>query len=264
MVKMYKVIFVDDEPWAVIDIMHTISWEQSGFSVAGYYEKPREAFRYIIENQPDLVFTDIRMPVWDGFELIRQCREAGSEAEFVILSSYSDFVLAKQAIRSAVLDYCLKPVNPEVLVKLLGELRLILDDKRIALESSYASEGEAPPGGPESPEHFDGILAFIRKNYQNKLLLTQLAERFNFNKNYICYLFKKYTNGTFTAYLTGVRINEAKRLLRSSGLSQGEIAEKTGFMDYYYFNKVFKSECGVTPYQYRKGHSAREGGPEHE
>lgn len=256
---MYKVVFVDDEPWAIIDLIHSITWEDHGFSVGGYYDKPSIAYKYIIEECPDLVFTDIRMPVWDGFELIKQCREAGSEAEFVILSSYSDFALAKQAIRSAVLDYCLKPVNPVILLKLLAEIRTLLDDNRIALESSGTLDSNIVDEGfndtGEKPEQFDKILNFVKTNYQKKLVLTELAELFNFNKNYICYLFKKYENTTFIAYLTDIRIEEAKLRLRSSAMSQEEIVAQTGFKDYYYFNKVFKSKCnGITPAQYRKQH----------
>lgn len=247
---MHTVMFVDDEPWAVIDIMHSIPWNALGFSTANYYEKPREALEAIVREKPDLVFTDIRMPVMDGFELIRQCREAGSESDFIILSSYSDFELAQQAIRSAVLDYCLKPVNPEALTEMLREISLRLDDKKAA-DSDLAPEWETPELSAAG-EQFERILDYIKANFHNKLLLHQIATQFNFNKNYICYLFKKHAGTTFTTYLTGLRIGEAKRLLRGTELTLGEIAARTGFMDYYYFNRVFKAECGITPSRYRK------------
>ena len=244
---MYKVIFVDDEPWAVIDMIHSIPWKDTGFEVFGYYDKPTRAFEQILEHRPDLVFTDIRMPVWDGFELIKRCREAGSEAEFIILSSYSDFPLAKQAIRANVLDYCLKPVNPGVMMDLLDEMRSLLDDK--GAEPSEIDEDVFKQA--EAHEHFNAMLDFIKENYHNKLSMSHLAEHFHYNKNYICHLFKKHANTTFNTYLTSVRIKEAKRLLRSGGLSQGDIAAMVGFRDYYYFNRVFKAECGITPFQYQ-------------
>lgn len=256
---MYKVLFVDDEPWAVIDIMHSISWEEQGFHVLGHYEKPREAVAAILEQQPDLVFTDIRMPVWDGFEVIRRCREGGSDAEFIILSGYSDFELAKRAIRAAVLDYCLKPVNPAALVKLLEEIKPILADKRILRQEGLGETAEFTPGEEEKNDQFQNILTYIQENYASKLVLTQLASQFNFNKNYICYLFKKHAGTTFTAYVTHIRIEEAKKMLRTTRMTQSDIAAATGFMDYYYFNKVFKTECGLTPYQYRRREQAEKG-----
>jgi len=246
---MYKVIFVDDEPWAIIDLMHSIPWESVGFSVAGYFDKPTEAINEILNLHPDIVFTDIRMPVWDGFELIKRCREAGSNAEFIILSSYSEFLLAKQAIKAAVLDYCLKPINPAVMLELLKEIRLILDDKHS--DQFILSEEDSRQNNSQE-EHFNTILLYIKENYHNKLVLSHLADHFHFNKNYLCHLFKKHTNTTFINYLTLLRIDAAKDLLRESTFTQREIAIKTGFSDSYYFNRVFKAECGCTPSQYRK------------
>ena len=257
---MYKVMFVDDEPWAVIDMIHSIPWKDKGFELSGYFDKPTQAFKEIMEHQPDIVFTDILMPVWDGFELIKQCRMAGSESEFIILSSYSDFPLAKQAIRSAVLDYCLKPVNPDAMADLLDEMRSLFDDRKIEQngikQNAYDGHEEDATGADvlkqaKTHEHFDAMLKFIEEHYHSRLVMTHLAEHFHYNKNYICYLFKKHGHTTFTTYLTNVRINEAKRLLRDGTLSQSDIAVKVGFRDYYYFNKVFKAECGITPLQYQ-------------
>ena len=248
---MYKVMFVDDEPWAVIDMIHSIPWQDSGFEVSGYFDKPTFAFEQILEHQPDLVFTDIRMPAWDGFELINRCRNAGSESEFIILSSYSDFPLTKKAIKAAVLDYCLKPVNPDAMIDLLYEMRALLDDKKIEQKHNEIDEIDESYPKADAHETFNAMLDFIKEHYHSRLTMTHLAEHFHYNKNYICHLFKKHVNTTFTTYLTGIRIQEAKRLLREGSLSQGDIAAKVGFRDYYYFNKVFKAECGITPFQYQ-------------
>ena len=242
---MYKVMFVDDEPWAIIDIMHNTPWESTGFAMAGYWDKPTVALKEIIKSKPDLLFTGIRMPVWDGFELIKQCRESGSEAEFIVLSSYSDFVYAKQAIKAAVLDYCLKPVNPAVLLELLNEIKSVLDDKY--------SPNPVIEDNQDLPELFNEILAYMQENYHRKLGLSHLAEHFHFNKNYICHLFKKHAKTTFIAYLTQLRIEAAKNLLENSKLSHGEISVQVGFTDAYYFSKVFKAECGYSPSKYRRG-----------
>ncbi|GHV48367.1 hypothetical protein AGMMS49546_38860 [Spirochaetia bacterium] len=243
---MYKVLFVDDEPWVIIDIMRNIPWKELGFDVIGYYEKAREALDAIIAEKPHLVFVDINMPAMSGFELIRRCREADSFSEFIILSAYSDFEFAKEAIRAAVLDYCLKPVNPTAMINMLKDIKIRFDKKEIiadiAHETAYISEGES---------RFNCILSYVKTHYNTKVLLQVLSEEFFYNKNYICHLFKKYTGNTFSNYLVNLRIEKSKELLEFGDMPMQIIAEKTGFMDCNYFNKVFKTICGIPPHKYR-------------
>lgn len=242
---MYKVVFVDDEPWVIIDILHSIPWERLGFEVAGHYNKAREAKEIIVQTKPHLVFVDINMPVMNGLELIHRCREEGCGASFVILSGYSDFEFAKQAIREEVLDYCLKPVDPAAMIKTLDYIRLRLDNQESGSSPeniSYVAENE---------ERFNRILSYIKSHYNTKLSLHELSEQFFLNKNYICFLFKKFTGNTFSNYLVNLRIEKSKELLRTTNMPLQLIAEKTGFMDIYYFSKVFKSVSGIPPHKYR-------------
>ena len=66
---MYKVIFVDDEPWAVVDMIHSIPWNDAGFFVSGYYDSPTQAFEKIIEQKPDLVFTERLIATSAGYQI---------------------------------------------------------------------------------------------------------------------------------------------------------------------------------------------------
>jgi YesN/AraC family two-component response regulator len=258
----YKVLFADDEPWVIIDILHSIPWGKLGFDVIGHYEKPRQAKEAILAEKPHLAFVDINMPVMNGFELIRQCREEGSDTAFVILSAYSDFEFAKQAIRAAVLDYCLKPVNPGAMIEMLEEIKCRLHEKEAARQGEEEAEKQNPGAAyvPENEERFNRILSYIKSNYQKKLSLPGLAEQFAFNKNYICYLFKKFTGSTFSHYIINLRIEKSKRLLETTSFPLRVIAEETGFIDTYYFSRVFKSVCGVPPHTYRRSREMGEGG----
>jgi two-component system response regulator YesN len=248
---MHTVLFVDDEPWVIIDILHSIPWEKLGFKVIGHYDKPREAKEVILAQKPRLVFVDINMPVMNGFELIRACREEGSDSAFVILSGYSDFEFAKQAIKAAVLDYCLKPVNPVSMIAVLEDIRQQLDERESVQRAEEAADRETINAPPISDERFGHILAYVRSNFNTKLLLREIADEFGLSKNYICFLFKKHTGTTFSNYITAVRIEKSKELLETTELPLYVIAEHTGFMDRYYFTRVFKSACGVPPHKYR-------------
>jgi two-component system response regulator YesN len=248
---MYTVLFVDDEPWVIIDILHSIPWAKLDFEVIGYYDKPREAKEIILTKKPHLVFVDINMPVMNGFELIRACREGGCDSAFVILSAYSDFEFAKQAIKAAVLDYCLKPVNPVSLIAMLDDIRKQLEERESVKRAEEAADQEHAGAPAVSNERFDQILRYVASNFNTKLPLQEIANEFGFSKNYICFLFKKYTGHTFSNYITSIRVEKSKELLKTTKLPLYIIAENTGFMDYYYFNRVFKSACGMPPHKYR-------------
>jgi two-component system response regulator YesN len=251
---MFKVMFVDDEPWVIIGVLNNIPWQTLGFEAIGHYNKSREAKKAILSERPHVVFVDINMPVMDGFELIHQCRQEGSDAAFVILTAYPDFEFARKAIRESVLDYCLKPVYPAALIKTLERIRILLNQKADSLGGK--DEIKAPPPRakqyvPENEERFNRIISYIKSHYTEKVLLRDLAEKFCFNKNYICSLFKKYTGGTFSQYILKLRIDESKKLLESTNLPLRVIAEETGFSDNCYFNRVFKAICDIPPHHYR-------------
>ena len=70
--------------------------------------------------------------------------------------------------------------------------------------------------------------------------------------SYISHLFKKHCGKSIRAYTNDLRISEAKKLLKNTGLSIKEISERTGFFDSNYFSNSFKKETGVSPKEYRK------------
>lgn len=125
---MYKVLLVDDEPFAIEGLQLLIDWEKHGFEVGGVCANGEDAIDAISREQPDLVVTDIRMPVMNGLELIEEARRLGHRSTlFVITSGYSDFNYARQAIRLGVSHYLTKPVieteADDVLQRLKQELQ---------------------------------------------------------------------------------------------------------------------------------------------
>lgn len=97
------------------------------------------------------------------------------------------------------------------------------------------------------------VLAFIRKNYGDNITLTDAASLVGITPEYLSKLFTDEIKLNFVAFLREFRVSEAKRMLASDKYKIYEIAQKTGFQDVKYFNKVFKSVCGVSPSEYRRG-----------
>ncbi|WP_256761082.1 response regulator [Cohnella sp. WQ 127256] len=107
------------------------------------------------------------------------------------------------------------------------------------------------------------VLKFINENYKSDISIQSISKSFYLNPNYLSQLFKRELEVTFTEYVTKVRLQEAKSLLQTTGLSIGEIAENIGFRDYFYFIRTFKRHTQQTPKQYRNKDKNGVGGKAH-
>lgn len=96
------------------------------------------------------------------------------------------------------------------------------------------------------------IKGYIDKNYFKDISLRKIAGEYYMNESYLSDLFKKEMGISFTAYITHIRIEQAKALLGQLDLKTHEIAEMVGYKNGRYFNKVFKKQTGHTPFEYRE------------
>ncbi|WP_338556447.1 response regulator transcription factor [Paenibacillus sp. KS-LC4] len=139
---MYGIIIVDDELFVRKGLIEMIDWENSGFEVIGEADNGEDALDLICKLKPHLVITDIRMPSLDGIGLIQAVTEAQLETEFIIISGYNDFRYAQQAVRYGVLDYVLKPINENEIVKALYKYRDKFSAQKQLRERLHTHEGE--------------------------------------------------------------------------------------------------------------------------
>ncbi|NBH13789.1 response regulator [Lachnospiraceae bacterium] len=96
------------------------------------------------------------------------------------------------------------------------------------------------------------IIRYIRKNYKKDVSLDELGKAFQMNGVYLGQIFRKETGTTFLKYLTEVRIEEAKRLLKETNISVSDTAERVGYHTSQYFCKVFAKSAGMTPWEYKR------------
>lgn len=92
---------------------------------------------------------------------------------------------------------------------------------------------------------------YINRHFKEKLKLSDIAAIFHVNQSYLSTLLKQELGKSFTDYLTGIRLGEAKRLLMESSLNLTQIAYRCGFEDQSYFSKVFRRVEGIAPKDYR-------------
>jgi Response regulator containing CheY-like receiver domain and AraC-type DNA-binding domain len=130
---MKKILIIDDEETIRTGLEYLIEWEEYGFEVGWTASNGLEGLDIILEKSPDLVITDIRMPGMTGLEMIREAKEKGCLFHSIILSGYSDFEYAKQAIQLGFVSYLLKPVDEEELIEIL--LKLNEEEKQAKSEN---------------------------------------------------------------------------------------------------------------------------------
>lgn len=112
---MYKVIIIDDEPWAREVIKSLGSWEKYKLDIVGEAVDGKNGLELIKKVKPNIVITDMRMPALDGPELLKTIEEQFPEIKIIVMSGYDDFEYMQQAIRSHAVEYLLKPINEKEL-----------------------------------------------------------------------------------------------------------------------------------------------------
>lgn len=116
--------------------------------------------------------------------------------------------------------------------------------KQITLNGEHCSE-------EIRNEMFKNILAYVNENYCKDISIQSISQKFIVNPSYLCQLFRKNVNITFTDYLTRMRILSASNLLKTTKLLNSEIAERVGYDDYHYFARVFKKVTRKTLSEFR-------------
>ncbi|MDQ0338595.1 two-component system response regulator YesN [Caldalkalibacillus uzonensis] len=128
---MHTVVLVDDEFYIRQGLKKMINWETYDFKISGEAEDGEQAWQMIQDTNPDVVITDICMPVMDGINLIKRIKESQVyPCKFIIISGYGEFKYAQQAVRFGVHDFLLKPIEQGELTQALERLSKILEQEK--------------------------------------------------------------------------------------------------------------------------------------
>lgn len=156
---MYKLVLVDDEEEVRKGIVNKIEWNRFGFEVVGEAENGSAALDLIEDNPPDVVITDIKMPIMDGLALSEALSEQYPLIKVVILSGFDDFKYAQQAIHYGIVEYALKPILPKEMAALLKKLKLQIDEETRQKESVHALK-----------ERYNSSLPILRDKFLTSLI----------------------------------------------------------------------------------------------
>lgn len=141
---MLKMIVADDEPVITRGIKKLVDWEKLGISIVGEYETGSSAMEGILVQKPDVALLDISMPGMSGIEILKSIRNLELPVKVIFISGFQDFEYARSAITYGAVDYLLKPVIREELLRAVEQavMRLPGEDPAAGQEENVQGEGK--------------------------------------------------------------------------------------------------------------------------
>lgn len=185
---MYKVLVVDDEKFVRQNVVNSIEWDKLDLQIIAQAVNGQDALTKIEQYLPNIIITDIKMPLVDGIQLIKLVKPKYPNIYFIILSGYDDFIFTKEAIKLGVNNYIRKPIEEEelkeTLVHIVQKIRYeesLKDDKAMLIK------------------HSENTMYMVRNNLLNQLV----------HKNILTSELQAVLSGSqFAIFILGYRLSE--------------------------------------------------------
>lgn len=249
---MYSVVIIDDNKIAAEAIAKVTDWEKCGCEVVGTAFDGITGLKLIQDVSPAIVIIDIQMPGFNGLDIIKKIKDENRDIRFIIISGYSQFEYARQAIRYGVNDYLLKPIMTEEMEQALLRVTALL--KRQETDSSTESMDKLETrlhtirsGKAEYSAMVSGAIDYVDRNFQKNITLGDICSELLVSTGHFSKCFKRETGAGFAAYVTMVKMENARILLKNPKNRVNEVARMLGYSDYAYFFRCLKSNSAMRP-----------------
>ena len=201
----------------------------------------RKASQICDEVKPDIALLDIEMPGMNGIELAKYIKEKYAECIIIFITAYDRFDYAIEAMHIKAFDYLLKPWKEERLCELINTA---IENVRGMQKTDSIVHSQK-----------DVIKDYIDRNYKKDISAKDVAGILGYSDVYFSKVFKQLFDDNFINYLTKIRIDRAKVLLKDISFNIKEVGKSVGYADSNYFTKVFKRSIGISPSEYRNRHN---------
>jgi two-component system, response regulator YesN len=235
-----NILFVDDEPLILQDILRSIDWKALGIDDVHSACSAKEAMQLFTRHHFDIVACDIEMPQTNGITLLYWIKEQSPATQCIIISCHSVFSYAQDALRLGCVDYMLKPVLPEALEKILTKTIRDLRTGHFEEETKTASS------------LISMAVKVIAENLHTDISRKEVAQEVFMNPDYLDRRFKAETGLSVAQYITQKKIDKAKHYLRNTSMTISEIAYSLGYGSLSSFSSIFKQITSQSPQFYRK------------
>ncbi|MCH3987965.1 MAG: response regulator [Lachnospiraceae bacterium] len=241
---MYELLIADDEEISRDSLATYFPWTDNGFHVAAVVSNGREALDFIERHPVHVILTDINMPEMSGLELTKALYDQDPHPIIVLLSAYSDFTYAQEAIQYGVRFYILKPSSFKEIASTFAQIRKELDDQY--QDTSSQSDDEC----------IQKIQQYIHENYQ-KGTLNDLSQKLFLSPSYLSQFIKLKTGKTFTDMLIDEKMKQARFLLSDPARKVYTVSEAVGYSNPNNFTRTFRSYFKQSPKEYQMTHAKK-------
>ena len=253
---MIRVLIVDDETIACALIRGIIENHFPQISMIGEAHNGKVAVEKAREMEPDMVIMDIEMPIVNGIEASRQIRKLFPGCAIIFLTAFASFPYAKEAITLGAEEYLLKPIEENALVAVIRQTLMRLRKDTREEGGRFLNQGEKEPAaagesGSRSLMVVHQVKNYIDLHYMEDISVESLADQFRISASHFNRIFKQNFQVNCKEYITGVRMDKARKYLAGPALTVSEVGSMVGYPDANYFAKVFRKRFGMTPKEYR-------------
>jgi YesN/AraC family two-component response regulator len=222
--------------------------------------KERKAVDLMNLYEADLVLIDCGYDTQRGLEAVKDIKSAWHNTPIIFLTDMSSENIVMKAFKSGAREYFKKPVN---LFELKNTVELLLDikrrsrEKRISLSMQKVDVADDLASlinlvTSDMPENILKAVIYMKENLSEADRLEKLAQEANLSKYHFCRMFKKFVGISPVRFVTILKINKAKELLRNKDLTISIVCEKIGYNDLSNFERQFKNITGMTPTTFKE------------
>jgi len=248
--KRLSLLIVENNP-DVVHYLYSILSEQYEIEVA---QNGQIGLEKALKLIPDLVISDVMMPVMDGFEFCSKLKKdlRTSHIPVIILSAKADTSSKLLGLETGADAYLSKPFNPKELnirIEQLIDLRKSLQNRyKVITTSPYTPKTEVTE--PLNIE--DNFIKKVQRTFilhisDDEYGIAQLCQSLGMSRSQLYRKFAALTNTTVHNYIRRLRLLKAHELLKSTKLNVSEIAYDTGFKNTSHFSRVYSEEFGIAP-----------------
>lgn len=222
--------------------------------------KEKNTVDLINQYETDLVLIDCGHDTQRGLEAVKEIKSAWHNTPIIFLTDVSSENIVMKAFKSGAREYFKKPVN---LFELKNTVELLIDikrrskEKRISLSMQRVDVADDLASlinlvTSDMPENILKAVVYMKENLAEADRLERLAQEANLSKYHFCRMFKKYVGISPVRFVTILKINKAKELLKNKDLTISIVCEKVGYNDLSNFERQFKNITGMTPSTFKE------------